>query len=167
MCGTKMEEIATAYTDSNGDYSIKFNYKLNPEESYVMSEQYYGMPYYPEYQSGAGGIVAGRMNTVNINAWRPVELRLTVDVLNNKNSPLMVRSEFNSNKMLNATEFIYEQYIKKPYILRSKPNSDINIIFWYYTGSNSFGVLHQKTIPFRTTLDNVITLNYTIDCSTF
>ena len=79
----------------------------------------------------------------------------------------MVRIEFDSNKTLNATEFIYEQNTKKTYTLRSKPNNNINIIFWYYTGSNAFRVLHQKTIPFRTTLDDVITLNYTIDCSTF
>lgn len=31
MCGTNSEEVATAYTDNSGNYSITFNYKLNPE----------------------------------------------------------------------------------------------------------------------------------------
>src|SRR5687768_400659 len=74
MCGTESEEIATAYTDNNGDYTIRFNYKLNPGESYHLSEQYYGIPYYPEYSSGTGTIIAGSTNTINIDAWKPIEL---------------------------------------------------------------------------------------------
>ncbi len=69
--------------------------------------------------------------------------------------------------MLFNTEFVYEQNIKKTYALRSKPNSDINIIFMYYTASNTLPVPHQMTIPFHTTLDDITKLNYTIDCSTF
>lgn len=167
MCGTKSEEIATVYTDNNGDYTITFNYKLNPEESYHISEQYYGIPYYPEYPSDIVEITAGNINTINIDAWKPIELRLNVEVLNNNNPSLNVRSEFSSGETLDGTEFIYEQNIKKAFTLRSKPNSNINIIFWYYTGSNASPVLHQKIIPFRTTLDDVTTLNFTIDCSTF
>ncbi len=166
-CGTKTEEVGTAYTNNNGDYTITFNYKLSPGESYVLSEQYYGIPYYPEYPSGMAEITAGSTNIRNIDAWKPIHLRLNVEVLNNNNPSLNVRSEFSVSKTLDATEFIYEQNIKKAFTLRSKPNSNINIIFWYYTGSNASPVLHQKTIPFRTTLDDVTTLNYTIDCSTF
>lgn len=51
-CGINSVEVATAYTDDNGDYSIAFNYKLNPGETYALAEQYYGNPYYPEYYSG-------------------------------------------------------------------------------------------------------------------
>jgi hypothetical protein len=168
MCGTKSEEVATANTDSNGDYSITFNYKLNPGESYALQEQYYGTPYYPEYYSGSGGIDAGKINTRNIYVWKPIELRLNVDVSNNNKPPLMIRNELpNSNTALFGTQNIYEQNIKKTYSLRARPNSDIDIIFWYYTGSNPFPVLHQKKFPYRTTLDDVIILNYTIDCSTF
>lgn len=165
-CGTALEEVATAYTDNKGDYSITFNYKLKPEESYSLSEQYYGIPYYPEYSS-ATNITAGKINTVNINAWKPVELKLNVEVLNNNNAPLNIRIEFNGDKTLNATESVYEQTLKRTYSLRTKPDSDVNIIFWYYTGSNSFPVLHQMTMPYHTTLNDVVTLNYTVDCSTF
>ena len=167
MCGTKSEEVATAYTDKNGDYSIKFNYKLNPGETYNLAEQYYGNPYYPEYYSGSGAIVAGTTNTKDIYVWKPINLRLNVDVSNNKFPSLNIRNNLvNSNEPLFNVEFVYEQNIKKTLAFSSKPNSDINIIFWYYTGDNS-SILHQKTIPFRTTLEDTTTLNYSIDCSTF
>lgn len=66
-----------------------------------------------------------------------------------------------------GSENIYEENITKTYTLRSKPNRDIKIIFWYYTGPNSAPILHEKTFSYRTTLADVHTLNYTIDCSTF
>lgn len=168
MCGTKSEEVTTAYTDSNGDYSIAFNYKLNPGESYNLQEQYYGTQYYPESYSGSDTIVAGKMNIRDIYVWRPIELRLNVDVLNNNKPPLMIGNGLsNSNKTLFGTQNIYQQNITKTYSLYSRPNSDIYIIFWYYTGSYSAPVLHQKKFAYRTTLNDVITLDYTIDCSTF
>lgn len=167
-CGINSVEVATAYTDNNGDFSITFNYNLNPGESYGLLEQYYGIPYYPEYYSGSHAIVAGKTNTKDIYVWKPIKLKLDVDVLNNNHSPLVVGNKLaNSNEMLFNTEFIYEQNIKQTYTLRSRPNSDIHITFWYYTGSNPSPVLHQMTIPFRTTLNDITTLSYTIDCSTF
>jgi hypothetical protein len=78
MCGTRIEEVATAYTYENGDYSITFDYKLKAEERYSLYEQYYGVPYYPEYLPDSTQIIAGENNVININAWRPVELKLSV-----------------------------------------------------------------------------------------
>ena len=166
--GTAYETVATAYTDINGDYSITFNYKLKDDEFYTFAEQYYGTPYYPEYLSGGTGIKAGQVNVNNINAWKPIALNLNVQVLNNNNPSLNIRNEIDNstNSFLN-TEFIYEQNIAKTCYLSSKPNTDIKIIFWYYTGNNPVQTLHQKTYLYHTTLDDVNTLNYTIDCSTF
>ncbi|WP_439880068.1 carboxypeptidase-like regulatory domain-containing protein [Pontibacter sp. MBLB2868] len=167
MCGLNSEEVATTYTDENGDYSITFNYKLKEGERYTLSEQYYGSPYYPEY-SNQIEIVSGETNTVDINAWKPVELRLNVAVLNNISPPLMIRNEIDdSNTAFLNTENIYEQDITKTYTLRSKPNTAIKIIFWYYTGDNPFRTLHQKTFVHHTSLDDVNILSYMIDCSTF
>src|SRR6266404_1312346 len=166
-CLTEFEEVATVYSDNNGDYSITFNFKLNPGQDYYLEEQYYGIPYYHESTSGSGGIIAGSTNTINMFVWKPIELKLAVEVLNNNNPPLHVRNELaNNNTTLLNTENIYEPNIKSIYSLKSRPNSDINIIFWYYAGSISSPVLHQKTILYRTTLDDMITLGYTIDCST-
>ena len=167
--GTAYETISTAYTDVNGDYTITFNYKLKDDESYAFAKQYYGNPYYPEYLLNGDGIKAGQINVNNINAWKPITLNLNVQVLNNNNPSLNVRNEIDTstNSFLN-TEFIYEQNITKTYYLRSKPDTDIKIIFWYYTGNGiSVPTLHAKTFLYHTTLDDINTLNYTIDCSTF
>jgi len=166
-CGVKSVEVATAHTDENGDYSITFNYKLKEGESYGLVEQYYGSPYYSEY-IGRTEIVAGKTNIVDINAWKPIELKLNAEVLDNKNKPLMVRNEIDdSNRAFLNVENINEENITKTINLRSKPNTDIKIIFWYYTGPYSSQTLHQKTFLYHTTLDDVTTLSYTIDCSTF
>jgi hypothetical protein len=175
MCGAKFEEIATTYTDENGNYTITFNHKLNAGESYGLLKQYYSYenPYHPEYTTGTG-IAAGVTNTININAWKPVELRLNLEVVNNANAPLMVGNAIdnsstidNSTTMLFNVENIYEQNITKTYVLRSRPNSDIRILFWYHSGNNSSRRMYEKTIPYRTTAEEVNTLSYKIDCSTF
>ncbi len=167
MCGIESEEIATTYTDSNGNYEIQFDYKSNDGKSYGLLEQYYGFPYYPEYLQRTS-IVAGEINLININAWKPIKLELNVEVLNNNYGPLHVRNEIdNSDNSFLNTENIYEQNVFDTYSLRSKPDTDIKIIFWYYIGENPVRVLHQKTILYHTTLDDVNTLNFTIDCSTF
>lgn len=166
---TSYDEVATAYTDANGDYSMTFDYKLDYDgQSYNLSEQYYGTPYYPEYLQPIK-IIAGNTNIVNINAWKPIGLILNVEVLNNIPSlnGLHVRNELVSNNTtLFNTENIYEQNIIKTYNLRSRPNSDIKIIFWYYTGTNPSPILHQKVFLYHTPLTDVM-LNYKVDCSTF
>ncbi len=163
MEGTRFEKVSEVYTDNIGDYLISFNYKVEPGQDYYLEEQYYGIPYYHESSSGTGPIVGGETNIINMIAWKPVELKLNVQILNNINKDLRLRVEFNGNKTLNATEFIYEQNATKTYILRTKPKSSVNIIFWYYTGMG----LHQKIIPFQTTLNELTNVNLTIDCSTF
>lgn len=161
---TVSEEVATAYTDTNGNYSITFNYKLKDGESYTWPEQYYGTPYYPEYLQPVK-IIAGNTNIVNINAWRPLILNVNVQVLNNNSGPLHVRTEFNNKTTLHV-EDIYENNITTTRSLRTRPGSDINIIFYYFTGNIANPTLHQKTIPYHTPLNDVA-LNFIIDCSTF
>lgn len=169
MEGTKFEKVAEAYTDNNGDYLITFNYKVEPGQGYYMAEQYYGTPYYHESSSGTGPIIGGDTNIINMTAWKPIELKLNVQVINNNIPPLNIRNELvaTHERLLNV-ESIYQQNINGTYILRSRPNSEINIIFYYtvnYASPNP--VTHQKIIPYRTTLDSAVTLNFMIDCSTF
>ncbi|MEO8820619.1 MAG: hypothetical protein ABI267_03645 [Ginsengibacter sp.] len=167
-CGLNSIDVATTYTDNKGDYSITFNYKLKPGESYGLQEQYYGIPYYPEYYSASGAIVAGATNTDNIYVWKPINLKLNLNILNNNLPPLVVRNELaTGGNILFNTESTYEQNIQVAYSFRSRPNSDINFIFAYYTESNGLPVPHQMIIPFHTTFDDITTLNYTIDCSKF
>ena len=132
MCGIASEEVATTYTDSNGNYSITFNYKLKEGESYGLEEQYYGTPYYPEYLPTTmnNGIIAGQTNILNINAWKPIALKLNLNISNNISAPLHVRNEIgNNNQSFLNTENIYEQNISKTYNLRSRPDSDITVSY--------------------------------------
>jgi hypothetical protein len=166
-CGTIFEEAAEALTDNNGDYSMAFNYKIEPGQGYYMEEQYYGIPYYHESSSNWGPIVEGATNVINMNVWKPVELKLNVHVSNNNTPPLIIRNELASTheRLLNV-ENIYQQNIDGSYFLRSRPNSDVNIIFFYYVNYASNNP-HEKIIPYHTTLDSVVTLDYIVDCSTF
>lgn len=169
VCGTVWEKIAEAYTDNNGNYSITFNYKVEPGQDYYLEEQYYGTPYYHESSSAAGLIVGGVTNIINMTAWKPIELKLNVQVLNNNIPPLNIRNELAAtNVRLLNVESIYQQNMNGTYILRSRPNSDINIIFYYTVNyASPTPTTHQKIIPYHTTLDSTVTLNYVIDCSTF
>lgn len=169
MCGTVWEKVAEAYTDNNGDYSIAFNYKLEPGQDYYLEEQYYGIPYYHESSSGSGPIVGRATNILNMNVWKPVELKINVHVINNNTPPLNIRNELAATyQTLLNVESIYQQNMNGTYVLRSRPNSDVNIIFYYIVNyASPTPTTHQKIIPYHTTLDSTTNLNYMIDCSTF
>ncbi len=102
---------------------------------------------------------------MDINAWKPVKLRLNVQVVNNNNAPLIVRNVIDGGDsgFLNV-EFFYEQNVSRTVELKSKPGTDIKIIFYY---GNSYESYRQKVFLYHTTLEDVQELNYTIDCSTF
>jgi hypothetical protein len=166
-CAIDEEETYTAHTDSNGNYTISFNYKLKSGEFYAF--KYYETQYQNESLSSSNNaIIAGITNIKNINVWKPIQLNINAQVLNNIHSPLHVRNEKVSNgQSFFNIETIVEQNITGTYSLRTRPDTDIEIIFWYYTGTNPTPVLHQKVFYYHTTLDDINTVNYTIDCSTF
>ena len=169
LCGTIFEKVAEAYTDNNGDYSITFNYKVEPGQGYYLEEQYYGTPYYHESSSVSGPIVGGATNIINMNVWKPVELKINVQVINNHTPPLNIRNELAAThqRLLNV-ESVYQQNINGTYVLRTRPNSDVNIIFYYTVNyASPTPVTHEKIMPYHSTFDSVTNLNYTIDCSTF
>ncbi|MFC6999968.1 carboxypeptidase-like regulatory domain-containing protein [Rufibacter roseus] len=170
---TQIEEIATAITDANGNYSITFNYKLEDRESYIISSKFNGVDFFTENYP-TWDLKPGTTNMKNFSGWRPVRLRLTLNVLNNVNKPLMVRNEFtrsnpSSNWGINSigVQNIYEENITQTYILKSRPNDNTKLIFWYYTGPQPNRTLHQKTFSYPTSLDDMTDLSFTIDCSTF
>lgn len=166
--GGRIETVAETQTDNNGDYLISFNYQPELAQQYGLLEQYYGIPYYHESTSGSGQIVGG-MNIINMTAWKPVELKLNVRVSNNNTPPLNIRNEWatTSERFLNVVS-VFQQNINATHILRTRPDTDINIIFYYtvnYGAPNT--TLHQRIIPYHSTLDSTTTLDYVIDCSTF
>ena len=169
MPGSRFVKVAEAYTDSNGDYFISFLYYPELDQQYHLEEQYYGNPYYHESTSGSGRFIGGATNVVNMTAWKPIELKLNVQLLNNTIPPLNIRNELAAtHETLFNVESLFQQNMIGTFILRSRPDSDINIIFYYtINNTSSTSVTHEKIIPYHTTLDSTTTLNYTIDCSTF
>ena len=166
--GTEFQTVAEAYTDHNGDYSITFNYKLEPGQGYYLEERYYSFPYYDESSSGSGPILAGATNIINMNVWKPVELKLNVQVINNNVPPLIITNELATHKTYFNVQNIYQRDTSGTYVLWSRPKSEINIVFTYiidYATPNP--IRHEKIIPYHTTLDSTATINYVIDCSRF
>ena len=104
-----------------------------------------------------------------MNVWKPVELKLNVQVINNNIPPLNIRNEVTTtHQTIFGAQSIYQQNMNGSYVLRSRPNSDINIIFYYTVNyASPTPTTHQKIIPYHTAFDSTVTLNYMIDCSTF
>lgn len=168
-CGISTQEVATVITDENGDYSFAFDYKLKEGESYTfeLDNQYHGANFHNQNNS-SGGIIPGNTNVIDITAWKAIALKLNVTVKNNNNPPLIISNEIGSdNSSFLNVENVYEQNSSKIYNLSTKPNSDIRIVFRYYTGTNPTPVMHQKVFYYHTTFDDVNSLDYTIDCSEF
>jgi hypothetical protein len=166
MCGWCSEEIATVYTDKNGYYEIKFDYKIKEGESYVLEEQYYGVPYLPEYKT-KNIILAGIENMIDINAWKPIIIKINLNVKNNNTPPLITGLNYKNNYTF-GTENTYEKEKIKTFEIRTRPNSNITIDFWYNENYNSSNpIRHLKSIAFKTDLSEITELNYEIDCSKF
>ena len=165
MGTTCIKEIATAYTDKNGYYEIKFDYKLDKGESYGLQEQYHGIPYKPEYKTN-NIILSGQENRIDINAWKPITLKINLNLKNNSTAPFITGLSYNNGYTF-GTELTYEKEIFKTFEIRTRPNSDITIDFWYYENSITGYGRHFKSIPYKTSLSDITELNYDIDCSKF
>ncbi len=167
MCGWASSDVATAYTDVNGNYSIKFNYKLKEKEEYAISIQENN--YYSEtLTEDETNPIPGKANIIDINAWKPIVVRLHLNITNNIGDPLFVACEdAKTDKIYYNTENVYEKNVSKTYDIYTKPGTDMNIVFRYYTGPNSALVLHRKAILYHTTLEEINNLSFDVDCSTF
>lgn len=68
---------------------------------------------------------------------------------------------------MNASESIDQRDTTMTYTFNTRPNSDVTMHFWYYTGTSNALVQHEKVVPVRTTLADVTALNFLVNCSTF
>lgn len=159
------EFIDSVRTDSNGNYEIIFDYIRG--ERYGYEAQYYGDPYYTEF-IGNESIKEGEKNIQNINAWYPTILKLNVKARNNDYPHLRIsNSVAGSNyRSIGATADFYKRDVDSIVYLKSKPNSDIKLLFYYSTGYPN-GNFHSKEVFIRTTLLDTINLSYEIDCHSF
>ncbi len=173
--GNEFENTGIGTTDENGNYSIKFDYNDKTCSFYQIASLTNKSSdnsnlYYVEEDNPFLEIEAGKTNILNINAWKPVQLELHIEVLNFENKSLIVYNEFVSHV------FTYQlgwQDIWLPNggigtcTLDSRPDSDITIVFQYNCGTYPNLIEVKKTFNYHTTLKEVQRLNFTIDCSTF
>lgn len=170
------KEIATAYSDLNGNYQLNFDYNLRSDESYRLEfNETETNTYYSEFVSNSGefyrdydtsNLIEGENNILNLNAWIPIKIKFNLTVLNNHTPPLVTGIEYNNNFDF-GTQFTYENF--RTFEIRTRPNSEINIKFWYienYT-SNSPIFHFAPIITYQTDETELTELNYEIDCNEF
>ncbi|WP_273565889.1 hypothetical protein [Maribacter halichondriae] len=161
--GYTKETIDSVYSDLNGSYEMEFDF-VDGEEYGLFDEN----PYISEYIEWAP-IQAGEVNVRDINAWYPSILKLEVEVVNNINPPLNISNEVitDDDSYLNfGHESIYEENTTETIYLKTKPNSDIELQFYYNTGYTTEDY-HLITDPVQTGLNDTLSLQYKVDCSGF
>jgi hypothetical protein len=168
--------ISTVYSDSNGNYQLNFDYNLRSDESYRFAfNEISTNNYFHEFVSSTGAfyrdfdasnLVAGESNILSLNAWIPIKLKFNLTVLNNHTPPLNTNIRYNGNLGF-GTQRTYGNF--NTFEIKTRPNSEINIIFWYienYTSNNP--IFHYApNIVYQTDESEITELNYELDCNTF
>lgn len=164
--GISIEDVATVFTDEFGNYEIEFDY-IKDGKDYGFEQVYYGVPYHTNFIQEYTPIVPGETNIRDVDAWKPVKIKLDLLVQNNNNPPLLIDNEVvetgysrfpqASIQATNTNTTVY---------LDSKPNAAVELNFHYTTG-NSNSDYHSKTEIIQTTLQDTISFSYVVDCSTF
>ena len=172
------KEIAMAYADNDGNYSINFEYNLRDDETYwIYFNESKVNPYIIEFVSSDGeiinyyntsNIIQGQENILNINAWIPIKIKFNLTVLNNHTPPLITGIKDNG-KVKFGTKRTNEGEEFKTFEMIARPNSEIEILFWYIENYNSKNpIFHNApTIPFVTDESEVTELDFEIDCNNF
>ncbi|QTE24204.1 hypothetical protein [Polaribacter cellanae] len=170
------KEIATTYSDIDGNYQLDFDYNLRSDENYRLAfNETENNTYYYEFVSNSGefyrdyntsNLVEGENNILNLNAFIPIKLKFNLTVLNNHTPPLITGIEYNDNFDF-GTEFTYDNF--KSFERKTRPNSEINIKFWYIENYNSNSpIFHYAPVVSYQTDENELTeLDFEIDCNGF
>ncbi len=160
------ETIDSMRTGENGQYEFVFDY-IQDGKIYGF-EKVYETPYYhTEGIQGHDTIIPGESNIIDLNAWRPVFIRLNLKVSNNNDPPFLVDNEIIETGYFSFPQAsIYEKERDTTVYLMSKPNSRVELNFHYSTGYRN-GNYHSFKDTVQTTLQDTISFDYTIDCSKF
>jgi len=159
------ETVDSTRTDENGRYEFVFDY-IHDGKRYgfnYVSEN----PYRTESLQDYDSIIPGEVNIIDVNAWKPVTIRLNLQVSNNDHPPLNVNNKVIATGYSHfAHESIYEKDKDTTVYILSKPNSRVRLNFYYSTGYSN-GNYHSFKDTVQTTLQDTISFDYTIDCSKF
>ncbi len=169
-------EIAKVITDINGNYHLNFEYNLREDEWYrIELNDIETNNYFYDFVSSSGEfpyeydisyLTEGEDNIININAYIPIKLKFNLTVINNHTPPLNTAILYNGDQEL-GTRSTYNE--SNTFEIRTRPNSEVNIKFWYIENYNSSNPIFHYA-PFETvqTTENEITeLDYEVDCNEF
>ncbi|KOS07409.1 hypothetical protein AM493_16195 [Flavobacterium akiainvivens] len=169
--------IGKAYTDANGNYTLDFEYNLRSDESYKLRfNEVQDNAYSVEIvdQNGAFTndysifeIIEGEQNSINLNAWVPVKVKINLTTLNNHTPPLITGIEYNGGVDF-ATNFTYPGEEYEEFELRARPNCDVEIKSWYIENrTTSNPIFHfAPAIPYSIG-DTDSEITFEVDCNTF
>ncbi|MGB3775882.1 MAG: hypothetical protein WA951_11550 [Leeuwenhoekiella sp.] len=166
VCGYLISKVLdTLITDANGEYYGE--YDLVDGECILRPQVGVGFSSLGGAVNEMDSIKLGQVNVIDFDIFSPIILELKLRVSNNKNAPLHVRNEMNEPFHITfRSEQILEENTEQIIYLKTRPNTDIEIYFYYTTGSTNQD-FHEKLESFRTSLQDTISLSYSIDCSTF
>jgi|GEM_PF-4209164 len=173
-----IREVGKVLTDSDGNFDLEFEYNLRADETYrLLFNEDRGDYRYVEYLNANGefttdyealNIIKGQENSLTLNAFKPVKVSLNLTVLNNHTPPLVTGIKYNGNFEF-GTNFTYTSEPFEKFELMTRPNSEVEVHFWYienYTSNNP--IFHfAPSLQYTTsaTDDNEITIE--IDCNDF
>jgi hypothetical protein len=173
-----IREVGKVLTDSDGNFDLEFEYNLRADETYrLLFNEDRGDYRYVEYLNANGefttdyealNIIKGQENSLTLNAFKPVKVSFNLTVLNNHTPPLVTGIKYNGNFEF-GTNFTYASEPFEKFELMARPNSQVEVHFWYienYTSNNPtshFAPSLQYTTS--ATDDNEITIE--IDCNDF
>lgn len=169
-CGvTDVNEVASTFTDSQGNYEIDFDYFLDTKYSYQLDTDFVGVGDGPfvDYVNENARITSGITNTIDLDFWYASILKLDLNVSNNFYPPLRV-----SNKIVSGGFYffsgdeIYASQTNTTVYIPTKPNSEVRLLFGYATGPSN-DEYHPKYEYITTGIQDTIPLSFEIDCASF
>lgn len=166
---TDVVRIDSTYTDSQGNYEIDFDYILDTKYQYHIATDFVSVGNGPfvDYIDEDATIYSGITNIINLDFWYASILKLELTVANNVYPPLGVSNNLVSGKYYSFMGAeIYEAQTDTVIYIPTKPNTEIELLFGYATGySNS--EYHPKYEYITTGIQDTLSYNFQIDCTTF
>lgn len=168
LAGINSIIVDSAVSDVSGNFELMFNAKT--ELTYGLSFDVFTdkFGYYADVIADTMRVMPGMVNTINIDAWKPVIIQLNLNILNNDDPNLLISNQTwpEDNYFFGSAVFIQEREIDTTVYLPAKPNSEHRIRFNYNTGAHN-EIYHTRYEFLTTELQDTLKLDFIIDCSSF
>lgn len=168
LAGANITSIDSTVSDASGKFELKFN--DIPGNTHGLSFETYHdkFGYYADVIADTSKLEPEIVNIRNIDAWKPVVIKLNLNILNNNNPDLIITNETwpEDNYFFGSAIIIQEKEIDTTVFLPAKPNAEHRIVFNYKTGTHN-EVFHNSYEFLKTELQDTLQVDYIIDCSLF